>query len=223
MTHEDDAGPPLLATDVSEKVDRVPSVGYDYETLVRHLVDSVGLVGHIGGHRGNDIGTSGVVAVKGSVGLALKRLIGGPDFEIDEGKVAREGDGGIFRRLASVSNHDRRTDPLHLLAESFNHPWVQPETTEPPAWDVELDIGLEQHRISPKQGQDLVRSAVGGEGIDQGAGIALRASRQVIRENVEYDRRSRGARHPSVTFADADIDKRRTGFGNEIPLVPVRI
>ena len=75
MTNEDHPGPTVLATDVSYEVDRVASVGDDHQTLVGYVVELVGLVGHITRHRGDDIGTSGVVAVKGSVRLALQRLM----------------------------------------------------------------------------------------------------------------------------------------------------
>ena len=195
MAHENDARPPVPATDVGREVDRVPGVGDDHKTILGNVVELVGLLGHVAGHRGDDVGPSGVVAVEGPIRLPLKRPMGSADLQIHEGQVAREGDSGVLGRLASVGHDHRRSDPLHLAAEPPDHSRIKAETAEQPAWHIELDIRSKQHRIGPEQSQDLVRLAFGVEGVDKGSGIALGASRQVIREYVENDGRSRGARH----------------------------
>ena len=195
MAHENDARPPVPAADVRREVDRVPGVGDDHKTILGHVVELVGLLGHVARHRGDDVGPSGVVAVEGPIRLPLKCPMGGADLQIHEGQVAREGDGGVLGRLASVGHDHCRSDPLHLAAEPPDHSRIEAETAEHPARHVELDIGSKQHRIRPEQSQDLMRLVFGVEGVDKGSGITLGASRQVIGENVENDGRSRGARH----------------------------
>ena len=177
MAHENDARPPVPATNVRREVDRVPGVGDDHETILGHVVELVGLLGHVAGHRGDDVGPSGVVAVEGPIRLPLKGTMGGADFQIHEGQVAREGDGGVLGRLASVGHDHYRSDPLDLAAEPPDHSRIKPEAAEHPARHIELDIGSKQHRVRPEQSQDLMRLAFGVEGVDKRSGITLGASR----------------------------------------------
>jgi hypothetical protein len=84
-----------------------------------------------------------------------------------------------------MSHDDRRPDPTHLVAETEDDTRVE---TDPPGQtlgDVELDIGPQQDRIGPEKGQDLVRVRVAIERVDQGPCVALGASRQVVRQNME--------------------------------------
>ena len=86
--------------------------------------------------------------------------------------------------IIAVSHDNGGGDPFHLAAQPTDHSRVQAETAEQASRHVELDIGSKQHRVCSEQGQDLVGLAFGGEGIDQGAGITLCPSRQVIWEYV---------------------------------------
>jgi hypothetical protein len=52
-----------------------------------------------------------------------------------------------------------------------------------------------------------------GQCVDQGSGISLRTSRQVVGQYVEDDWRYVAAGHVSVAGPDANIDEGRTGFG----------
>ncbi len=196
MAHEYQPRPPGFAAHMRWKIDRVTGVGDDHQTIPGHVEEPVGLFSDISRDRSHNVGTPGIEAVQGPAHLALKSLMGGANLEIDQGKVAGQGDRGVLCRFATVSNDDCGRHVLHLAAKAPDGSRVKAETAKQASWDVELDIGSEQHGVGPEQGQDLVGLAFGGKGIDQGAGITLCPSRQVIWEYVKDNGWSRRARHP---------------------------
>jgi hypothetical protein len=112
-----------------------------------------------------------------------------------------------------MGHHDRRPYASDLTTETGHHPRVDSDSTQDTLWNVELDVGTQSGGLGPEQSEDDMGDPIIGQCVDQGPGVSLRTSRQVVGQNVEDDGRYVAVGHGSVAGPEANIDEGRSGFG----------
>ena len=163
----------------------VPGVGQHDQAASGDVVESVRFICDIARHRGDHVGTTGVVTVKPSVGASAQRLMGRPYLEVDHRDVLGCGEGDVFRRFPTMGHDDVRLQAADLPSQAAHDPWIEPDAPEDALRHVELDVRLQQHRLGAEQRQYLVDVVVIAERVHQRAGISLRSPGKVVGEDVE--------------------------------------